>query len=67
MFTYAFCVSPRHLIRACGGLVEAGTEFEKALLEERVKLQRLFGGGDLSQFPEFSFPGIPVCVCVCLL
>ncbi|XP_046886502.1 uncharacterized protein LOC124474430 isoform X2 [Hypomesus transpacificus] len=46
--------------QACGGLVEAGTEFEKALLEERVKLQRLFGGGDLSQFPEFSFPDPPL-------
>ncbi|NP_001243626.1 uncharacterized protein LOC570370 isoform 2 [Danio rerio] len=41
---------------AAGGLVDAGPEYQKALAEEIAKLQRLYGGGDLSSFPEFKFP-----------
>lgn len=41
---------------AAGGLVDAGPEYQKALAEEITKLQRLYGGGDLSSFPEFKFP-----------
>ncbi|XP_016374801.1 ATP synthase-coupling factor 6, mitochondrial-like isoform X6 [Sinocyclocheilus rhinocerous] len=41
---------------ATGGLVDAGPEYQKALAEEITKLQRLYGGGDLSSFPEFKFP-----------
>lgn len=43
--------------RATGGLVDAGSEYEKALAEEIAKLQRLYGGGDLTSFPEFKFTG----------
>ncbi|KAL7882088.1 hypothetical protein AOLI_G00089370 [Acnodon oligacanthus] len=39
-----------------GGLVDAGPEYQKALAEEIAKLQRLYGGGDLTSFPEFNFP-----------
>ncbi len=45
------------LCRATGGLVDAGSEYEKALAEEIAKLQRLYGGGDLTSFPEFKFTG----------
>lgn len=48
------CGSPH---RATGGLVDAGAEYEKALAEEVAKLQRLYGGGDLASFPEFTFTG----------
>ncbi|XP_068602735.1 ATP synthase-coupling factor 6, mitochondrial [Brachionichthys hirsutus] len=41
--------------RATGGLVDADSEFEKALADETSKLQRLYGGGDLETFPEFIF------------
>ncbi|TNN48408.1 ATP synthase-coupling factor 6, mitochondrial [Liparis tanakae] len=41
--------------QAAGGLVDAGSEYEKALAEEVAKLQRLYGGGDLASFPEFQF------------
>jgi len=40
------------------GLVDAGPEYQKALADEIAKLQRLYGGGDLSSFPEFKFPGV---------
>lgn len=43
--------------RDVGGLVDAGSEYEKALAEEITKLQRLYGGGDLTAFPEFKFTG----------
>ncbi|KAL2103150.1 hypothetical protein ACEWY4_000018 [Coilia grayii] len=42
--------------QAAGGLVEAGPEYQKALAEEVAKLQRLYGGGDLEAFPQFTFP-----------
>ncbi|KAG1956223.1 ATP synthase-coupling factor 6, mitochondrial [Pimephales promelas] len=38
-----------------GSHVDAGPEYEKVFNEELTKLQRLFGGGDLSKFPEFRF------------
>ncbi|TDH07255.1 hypothetical protein EPR50_G00121690 [Perca flavescens] len=41
--------------QSSGGLVDAGSEYEKALAEEVAKLQRLYGGGDLASFPEFKF------------
>lgn len=50
------CGSP---CRTTGGLVDAGAEYEKALAEEVAKLQRLYGGGDLNSFPEFTFTGEP--------
>lgn len=37
--------------------MDAGSEYEKALAEEISKLQRLYGGGDLTSFPEFKFTG----------
>uniref|UniRef100_A0A3B3CED6 ATP synthase peripheral stalk subunit F6, mitochondrial n=1 Tax=Oryzias melastigma TaxID=30732 RepID=A0A3B3CED6_ORYME len=42
--------------RASGGLLDAGEDYQKTLAEEVAKLQRLYGGGDLESFPEFSFP-----------
>lgn len=51
--------------RAAGGLVDAGSEYEKALAEEIAKLQRLYGGGDLTSFPEFKFTGEPRSSPVC--
>ncbi|KAG5852373.1 hypothetical protein ANANG_G00061710 [Anguilla anguilla] len=42
--------------KSSGGLVDAGAEYQKNLSEEMTKLQRLYGGGDLTKFPEFKFP-----------
>ncbi|ROL45373.1 ATP synthase-coupling factor 6, mitochondrial [Anabarilius grahami] len=42
-----------------GGVVDAGPAYQKNLSEEMTKLQRLYGGGDLTKFPQFSFPGEP--------
>ncbi|XP_054456459.1 mucin-22-like [Anoplopoma fimbria] len=41
--------------RLNGGLMEAEPDYEKHLSEETAKLQRLYGGGDLSSFPQFTF------------
>ncbi|KAK1905383.1 ATP synthase-coupling factor 6 mitochondrial [Dissostichus eleginoides] len=41
--------------RLNGGLLEEDPDYDKHLSEEKVKLQRLYGGGDLSSFPQFSF------------
>ncbi|TNN03689.1 hypothetical protein fugu_000718 [Takifugu bimaculatus] len=41
--------------QTAGGLVDAGSEYERNLAEEVAKLQRLYGGGDLASFPEFKF------------
>ncbi|AWP12675.1 putative ATP synthase-coupling factor 6 mitochondrial-like isoform 3 [Scophthalmus maximus] len=41
--------------QASGGLVDAGSAYDKALAEEIAKLQRLYGGGDLESFPVFKF------------
>ncbi|KAJ6662470.1 hypothetical protein lerEdw1_011884 [Lerista edwardsae] len=38
-----------------GGPVDAGPEYEKDMSEEITKLQRLYGGGDLTKFPDFKF------------
>lgn len=37
--------------------MEAEPDYEKHLSQETAKLQRLYGGGDLSSFPEFTFTG----------
>uniref|UniRef100_A0A4W5N806 ATP synthase peripheral stalk subunit F6, mitochondrial n=1 Tax=Hucho hucho TaxID=62062 RepID=A0A4W5N806_9TELE len=42
---------------ASGGLVDADPKYEKALSEEMAKLQRLYGAGDFTEFPDFKFPG----------
>lgn len=49
--------APPRRRRASGGLLDAGEDYQKTLAEEVAKLQRLYGGGDLESFPEFSFPG----------
>uniref|UniRef100_A0A9J7ZLR1 ATP synthase peripheral stalk subunit F6, mitochondrial n=1 Tax=Cyprinus carpio carpio TaxID=630221 RepID=A0A9J7ZLR1_CYPCA len=41
--------------QASAGPVDAGPVYEKALSEELNKLQRLYGSGDLTKFPEFKF------------
>ncbi|XP_060626462.1 ATP synthase-coupling factor 6, mitochondrial [Anolis sagrei] len=38
-----------------GGPVDAGPVYEKEMNEQIVKLQRLYGGGDLTKFPDFKF------------
>lgn len=37
--------------------MEAGPAYQKNLSEEVTKLQRLYGGGDLTKFPDFKFSG----------
>eukprot|EP00064_Thunnus_orientalis_P011432 superscaffoldBa00001652_g11463 len=41
--------------RLSGEPVEMEPDYEKSLSEETAKLQRLYGGGDLSSFPQFTF------------
>ncbi|XP_068588155.1 uro-adherence factor A-like isoform X2 [Cebidichthys violaceus] len=41
--------------RSNGGPLEAEPDYEKYLSEETTKLRRLYGGGDLSSFPQFTF------------
>ncbi|KAK5921468.1 hypothetical protein CgunFtcFv8_025173 [Champsocephalus gunnari] len=41
--------------QAAEGLVDAGSDYEKAWADEVSKLERLYGGGDLTSFPEFIF------------
>ncbi|XP_030298785.1 gelsolin-related protein of 125 kDa-like isoform X3 [Sparus aurata] len=43
-----------------GEPLEAEPDYEKHLSQETAKLQRLYGGGDLSSFPEFTFTGFRV-------
>uniref|UniRef100_H3C100 ATP synthase peripheral stalk subunit F6, mitochondrial n=1 Tax=Tetraodon nigroviridis TaxID=99883 RepID=H3C100_TETNG len=43
--------------QSAGGLVDPGSDYDRNLAEEVAKLQRLFGGGDLTTFPEFKFTG----------
>ncbi|XP_059214769.1 uncharacterized protein LOC131993070 [Centropristis striata] len=45
----------KNMHRLNGGLLEAEPDYEKYLLEETAKLQRLYGGGDLNSFPQFTF------------
>ncbi|KAL1022362.1 hypothetical protein UPYG_G00025690 [Umbra pygmaea] len=40
---------------APGGIVDAGASYEKGVAEEITKLQRLYGTGDLTKFPDFKF------------
>ncbi|XP_030636483.1 ATP synthase peripheral stalk subunit F6, mitochondrial [Chanos chanos] len=42
--------------KAAGGVVDAGASYQKNLTEEMAKLQRLYGGGDMTKFPDFKFP-----------
>ncbi|XP_071779906.1 ATP synthase peripheral stalk subunit F6, mitochondrial [Centroberyx gerrardi] len=42
--------------KSSGGLVDAGPAYQKNVSEEMAKLQRLYGGGDLTKFPDFKFP-----------
>lgn len=37
--------------------MDAGSDYEKAWADEVSKLERLYGGGDLTSFPEFIFTG----------
>ncbi|XP_029376149.1 ATP synthase peripheral stalk subunit F6, mitochondrial [Echeneis naucrates] len=41
--------------KTSGGIVDAGPVYQKNLSEEVSKLQRLYGGGDLTKFPDFKF------------
>ncbi|KAF7651079.1 hypothetical protein LDENG_00114250 [Lucifuga dentata] len=41
--------------RLCGASLEVEPDYERRLSEEVAKLQRLYGGGDLSTFPQFIF------------
>lgn len=41
--------------KAAGGIVEAGPAYQKNLSDEVAKLQRLYGGGDLTKFPDLKF------------
>ncbi|KAK3511001.1 hypothetical protein QTP70_029010, partial [Hemibagrus guttatus] len=41
--------------KSSGGMVDAGPSYQKNLTEEIGKLQRLYGGGDLTKFPDFKF------------
>ncbi|KAG7270836.1 hypothetical protein CRUP_028980, partial [Coryphaenoides rupestris] len=40
---------------AAGGVVEGGAAYQTALTENMTKLQRLYGEGDLTKFPDFKF------------
>ena len=42
--------------KAPGKLVDATPEVEAHVASEREKLNRLYGGGNLSEFPKFEFP-----------
>merc|ERR1712168_1602065 len=41
---------------ASGGIVDGGPAYQRNVSDETLKLQRLYGGGDLTKFPEFKFP-----------
>eukprot|EP00118_Oscarella_pearsei_P025083 m.307470 g.307470 ORF g.307470 m.307470 type:complete len:86 (+) comp42322_c0_seq1:122-379(+) len=42
--------------KAPGKLVEATPEVESYMIAEKEKLNRLYGGGNLTEFPKFEFP-----------
>ncbi|XP_026210654.1 uncharacterized protein si:dkey-22n8.3 isoform X3 [Anabas testudineus] len=44
-----------NLQRLTGGPAEADPGYRRSWSEETVKLQKLYGGGDLSSFPQFTF------------
>lgn len=39
--------------------MDAGPSYQKNLSEEVSKLQRLYGGGDFTKFPDVKFTGMP--------
>lgn len=39
--------------------MDAGPAYQKNLSEEVSKLQRLYGGGDFTKFPDIKFTGEP--------
>ncbi|NP_001279465.1 ATP synthase-coupling factor 6, mitochondrial isoform X1 [Callorhinchus milii] len=41
--------------KKAGAPADAGPEYQKMMNDEIAKLQRLYGGGDLLAFPEFTF------------
>ncbi|XP_067897356.1 ATP synthase-coupling factor 6, mitochondrial [Heterodontus francisci] len=41
--------------KKAGGPIDAGPEYQKNMDAEITKLQRLYGGGDLTKFPDFKF------------
>ncbi|KAM6145013.1 LOW QUALITY PROTEIN: ATP synthase peripheral stalk subunit F6, mitochondrial [Phoenicopterus ruber ruber] len=41
--------------KQAGGPVDAGPEFQKDMNESLARLQRMYGEGDLTKFPEFKF------------
>ncbi|KAM6310350.1 ATP synthase peripheral stalk subunit F6, mitochondrial [Aegotheles albertisi] len=41
--------------KQAGGPVDAGPEFQKDMNEALARLQRAYGEGDLTKFPEFKF------------
>ncbi|KFU87958.1 hypothetical protein M959_05432 [Chaetura pelagica] len=41
--------------KQAGGPVDAGPEFQKDMTEALARLQRAYGEGDLTKFPEFKF------------
>lgn len=45
-------------LRSSGGIVDAGPSYQKNLSEEVTKLQRLYGGGDFTKFPDIKFTGM---------
>jgi len=45
------------LFRQAGGPVDVGPEFQKDMNESLARLQRMYGEGDLTKFPEFKFEG----------
>lgn len=46
------------LYRSSGGVVDGGQSYQKNMTEEISKLQRLYGGGDMTKFPDFKFTGL---------
>ncbi|NXL93622.1 ATP5J factor, partial [Alectura lathami] len=41
--------------KQAGGPVDVGPEFQKEMNESLTRLQRMYGEGDLTKFPEFKF------------
>ncbi|NWS73745.1 ATP5J factor, partial [Crotophaga sulcirostris] len=41
--------------KQAGGPVDAGPEFQREINESLARLQRAYGEGDLTKFPEFKF------------
>lgn len=56
-----FCIYLKNnsscIFRKTGGPVDVGSEYEKELNEQTEKLARVYGGGDMTKFPEFKFEG----------